>query len=298
MSETQQQAGQQAGLQVAEKKPEKARTISGFLEKYRAQIEMALPKHVTPDRMIRMSLTAINSNRALKDCTPESLFASVIIASQMGLEIGIGGQGYLIPYKGKATFVPGWQGIVDLVQRAGRALVWTGAVYEGDKFDWQLGDAPYVRHQPCGEDDPKKLTHVYAIGQVKEMDAKIIEVWPADKVWTHRDRFNKVGEKHYSYAHPEAYARKVVLLQVVKYLPKSIELRQAMMAEDAAETGKGLTLDMETAVVIPEADEDAGGGEAPKTARERAAEAAGRTPGAAGKGAPGASGAPEREPGE
>lgn len=286
------------GQQTTVATKERPTTISGFLEKYRSQIEKALPQHVTVDRMSRMALTAINSSSQLKKCTPESLFASIIIASQMGLEIGVQGQGYLIPYKDKATFVPGWQGIVDLVQRAGRALVWTGAVYEGDAFDWQLGDSPFIRHQPCGEDNPLKLTHAYAVGRVKGMDFPIIECWPADRIWTHRDKMNKVGESHYSFKHPEAYARKIPLLQVVKYLPKSIELRQALMAEDAAETGKGMTIDMDTAVIIPEGD-DAGTHEEPRqTARERAAAAAGRTSGHSGNSAPAGSGEPEREPGE
>jgi hypothetical protein len=49
-------------------------------------------------------------------------------AAQLGLEPGINGQGYLIPYKGTCTFVPGWKGLVDLVARSGRATVWTGVV--------------------------------------------------------------------------------------------------------------------------------------------------------------------------
>lgn len=252
-------------------------TISGFLEKYKDQIAMALPKHVTPDRMVRMALTAINSNKALKECTPDSLFASIVIASQMGLEIGVQGQGYLIPYGNKATFVPGWQGIVDLVQRAGSALVWTGAVFDGDKFDFVLGDSPFVKHVPSGEDDPERITHTYAVGRVKGHDFPIIEVWPLERIWRHRDRFNKVGKRHYSYEHPEQYARKIPLLQVCKYLPKSIELRQALMADAAAESGAGLTIDMDNAVVVPDAEDGAGEEQTRKTPQERAREAAGRS---------------------
>jgi recombination protein RecT len=62
-------------------------------------------------------------------------------------------------------------------------------------------------------------------------------VWPVKKVWKHRDRYNKVGDRHYSFKHPEMYARKVVLLQVIKYLPSSIELSQAMDMDYAANQG-------------------------------------------------------------
>jgi hypothetical protein len=57
-------------------------------------------------------------------------------------------------------------------------------------------------------------------------------------VRTHRDRYNKQGEQHYSYQHFELYGRKCVLLQVIKYLPKSAELQNVIDLEYAAESGE------------------------------------------------------------
>lgn len=216
--------------------------LQGFLEKYKAQFSAALPKHLNADRMIRLALTAFNSNRALQECDMQSIAASIVLASQLGLEIGVAGQGYLVPYKKKCQFIAGWQGYVDLVSRSGRATVWTGAVFEGDHFDYAQGDRPFVNHRPCGEDDPKKMTHVYAIGRVNGSEWPVIEVWPINRVLRHRDRNNKVGSAHYSYAHPEMYARKIPLLQVIKYMPKSIELNNAMTADNALENGNTYTM--------------------------------------------------------
>jgi recombination protein RecT len=121
--------------------------------------------------------------------------------------------------------------------------VWTGAVFDGDEFDYRLGDSPFVNHKPQGESDPGKLTHVYAIGRQKGTDYPVIEVWPVERVRKHRDRYNKLGTKHYSHQNWEMYARKVVLLQVLKYLPASPELAQAIALNDAAEVGRqGLTV--------------------------------------------------------
>ena len=220
-------------------------TVSKYFEQYKAQLTAALPKHLTADRMSRLALTALSQNKALAECDPKSLFGSVIIASQLGLEIGVLGQGYLVPYKGKATFIPGWQGLVDLVSRAGRATVWTGGVFEGDKFEFQLGDSPFIKHVPMGEDDPRLLTHVYSVGRVNGSPMPVIEVWPIKRVLKHRDKYNKVGLQHYSHNHWEMYARKVVLLQVIKYLPKSVELSNALKTEIAYEEGKEMVLDGE-----------------------------------------------------
>lgn len=235
-----------------------ASNLSQFLTRHKNQIEMALPKHITPDRMTRLALTAFSQNRALQDCSPQSIFASVIVASQLGLEIGVGGQGYLVPYKGTATFVPGWQGLVDLVSRAGRATVWTGAVYKGDKFEWALGDRPFVKHQPEGDaDDWHDISHVYAIGRVNGSDHPVIEVWTMDRIVRHLNKFNKVGAKHYALTNNgqnmEMYARKVALLQVLKYMPKSVEVMRAMDVANAVDSGKNFTFDGDV-VVIDESD--------------------------------------------
>lgn len=219
--------------------------FNAFMQKHKSQLELALPKHLNADRMVRLSLTAFSQNPALQRCDPRSIFGSIIVASQLGLEIGVNGQGYLVPYKDKCTFVPGWKGLVDLANRGGRCTVWTGAVYEGDEFDYMLGDSPYCKHKPCGEFEESKLTHVYAIGRVKDSEMPVIEVWPIKKVHAH---FKKtvvpaLQPNHYSKKHFEAYAKKVALLQVLKYMPQSIEMSNAMDVSYASEQGKGITID-------------------------------------------------------
>lgn len=225
-------------------KREAPTNFPAMLKVYAAEIERALPKHLSGDRMCRIALTEFRKNPKLAECDPRSVFGCVVAASQLGLEIGMQGQGWLVPYydnkkkKLICQFIPGWQGINDLVARAGRATTWTGAVYEGDTFDYALGDRPFVTHKPSGEDESEdKLTHVYAIGRVKNAEWPVLEVWPIAKVKRHRDKYNKQGDKHYSYENLEMYGRKVVLLQVLKYMPKSAEVMQGMTLAQSAASG-------------------------------------------------------------
>lgn len=206
-----------------------------MLEAMKPQIALALPRHLTPDRMIRIALTCCRLNPKLLECTPESLIAAIMISSQLGLEPGVLGQSFLVPFKTHCQLIPGWMGILDLVSRSGKATAWTGAVYAGDSFDWALGDQPYLKHRPCG--DETTLQSVYAIARPVNSSWPIIEVWPIQKIWDHRNKINKVGEDHYSYKWPEQYARKIPLLQVLKYVPRSIELQTALSLDSAAETG-------------------------------------------------------------
>src|ERR1035437_847790 len=234
--------------------------FSQVLERMKPQMALALPKHMSADRMARLALTAFSTSKALQNCRTDSILSSLMTATQLGLEPGINGQGYLIAYKDTCTFVPGWKGLVDLVARAGRATVWTGAVFQGDQFDYQLGDEPFCRHKPGDSDG--NFTHVYAIGRVKDAQMPVIEVWTRGKVTKHLNQYNKVGGKHYALANEnnfEMYARKVALLQVLKYMPASIELANAITVSHAAEAGRGVTIDGDFVTINSESiDQDAG----------------------------------------
>lgn len=212
-------------------------TFPMMLDRFKGEIAKALPKHLNPDRMARIALSAFRKNKAFEKCNPASIFAAVIQASQLGLEPDTLGRAYLIPYGSECQFVPGWKGLVDLVNRSGNASVWTGAVFAGDEFDYELGDRPFVRHKPGENFDVELITHVYAVGRVKGSEWPVIEVWPIGKIWKHLDRYNKVGKRHYAYTNKEMYARKVALLQVLKYMPSTPELSQAISLNDSAEIG-------------------------------------------------------------
>lgn len=217
-------------------------SFPAMLEKFKPEVARALPAHLSADRMLRIATTEFRKNPKLEQCDPVSVFAAVIMASQLGLEPGILGQSYLVPYGRECQLIPGWQGLNDLVSRSGRATSWTGAVYKGDEFDYALGDRPFITHRP-GEDvsqHPDNLRYLYAVGRVKGAEWPVIEVWSANKVAKHRDYYNKVGKRHYSYENFEMYGRKVPLLQVIKYMPKSVELQRAQDLEYAAQRGSQL----------------------------------------------------------
>lgn len=226
-------------------------TFVSVLKAMQPQIAAALPKHMNADRVSRLVLTEFRKNAKLGECTPQSVGGAIIMLSQMGLEIGVMGQGYLVPYwnnranRLECQGIPGWQGIVDLIARSGRATAWTGAVYHGDFFEYQLGDRPEIKHRPGDTHGEGPMLYAYAVGRVNGADWPVIDVWSSARLEAHRDRFNKVGKSHYSYGNWEMYGRKVPLLQVAKYMPKSVELQQALEMEGAAE--KGVTIDLDAA---------------------------------------------------
>lgn len=235
-------------LRAATTAAKEPKSFQELIEVMKPEIGRALPKHLNADRMVRIALTEYRKNPKIGECDLRTTFGAIITLSQLGLEPGVMGQSWLVPYGKQCQGIPGWQGHVDLVSRTGRATPWTGAVYAGDFFEYELGDRPFVKHKPdeSGRLQPlDALTHVYAVGRVNGAEWPVIEVWSIAKIKAHRDRFNKVGNKHYSFQHLEMYARKIPLLQVLKYMPKSVELQRAMDLEDAA--NRGITIDMQEA---------------------------------------------------
>jgi recombination protein RecT len=223
------------------------KTIGTELQKYKQQMEAALPRHMTADRMARIALTSLRMNPKLMNTTRESFYGSLMAASQLGLEPGINGQCYLIPYGTTCTLVPGWRGYMDLLNRAGRAAARTEVVYKGDDFDYEMGTDVKIHHKRGNSlGNEEDITHVYAVGHIIGMsEFPNIDVWSIEKVKAHRDKQNKVGNRHYSYSHLEMYARKVVLLQILKYLPSSIELANASALDLTGTEGRqALTIDM------------------------------------------------------
>jgi recombination protein RecT len=218
------------------------------MDKLKPQMTLALPKHLTADRMARLALTAFSTSPKLQQCTHQSIAASIMTAVQLGLEPNVNGACYLIPYGTTCTFVPGWKGLVDLVNRSGRGTVYTGVIYDDQiqGVDWEFVDGSrrelLIKKQSSLFDE-KNITHTFAIGWVKDAQMPIIELWSSAKLIAHRNKYNKVGTKHYSFRDWEMYARKIPLLQVLKYMPCSVEMSMAIEVANVSEFGGVANID-------------------------------------------------------
>jgi len=217
--------------------------LAAYLESKVQYMNAALPKHLTPERLARVALTAISSNPRLLECTRESLALALIEAGQLGLEpSGVMGQAYLVPYyNGKtkryeAQFQIGYRGLIDLARRSGEVTkIEARAVREGDEFSYEYGLRPNLVHRP----DPTSqgdITHVYAIAWLKEGEP-IFEVMTREEVERIRRR-SKAAESGPWVTDYEAMARKTVVKRLAKYLPLSPEAEAAIEADNRRDVGQ------------------------------------------------------------
>src|SRR5699024_2801941 len=90
------------------------------LEQMKPELEKALPKHLSGDRIARIVLTEIRKNPQLAQSTPESFFGALLTAAALGLEPGVNGEAYLVPYRNKnagtveCQLIVGYQGVAKL----------------------------------------------------------------------------------------------------------------------------------------------------------------------------------------
>lgn len=240
-----------------------------FLQARRGEIAAALPKHLTPDRMIRLALTEFTKNKTLQQCTPASVYAGIIQASQLGLEIGVMGQAYLVPYQNRkagtteAQFIPGYKGLIALARRSGEVTsIETHIAYENDEFDLTLGIETKVRHVPKLDGDRGRPRLVYGVAHFKD-GGYHFEWMSLAEVERIRSR-SKAANSGPWVTDYEQMVRKTLIRRMANYLPMSIELSTALEIDRMADEGKATTIDG-VGLVSEKADADfAGPGDEPE----------------------------------
>ena len=208
-------------------------TVRGLLAAQRDKIALALPKHLTPERMLRVASTAMERTPQLLECTPESLVRSIVVSSQLGLECdGVLGEGALVPYGKTCQFIPMYQGLVKLARNSGEIEdVYADVVYEGDEFSLERGLHPDLKHKPKFETE--NIVGFYAVAVFKSGYAKY-EYLPKAKVDSVKARAKaKAGPWVTDY---EEMGKKTAVIRLTKLLPKTAELQQAVAASNLAES--------------------------------------------------------------
>ena len=218
----------------------KMTSIGDLLRSNKTEMELALPRHLDADRMIRIALSCIDGNDKLVKCTPASLYRSVMQSSALGLELGgVLGQAYLIPYGTTATFQPGYRGLCELAIRSGRvSKIWARVVHEGDEFDYSLGSDEWIKHRPTEDINPGKIRCVYACAKVQGEESPSITVLLPREVAKRRAASKSQHTSDSPWKHwEEEMWKKTATLSLVKYLPLSPDLQEASAVGDTEEMG-------------------------------------------------------------
>lgn len=215
--------------------------------KVKRQIEMVIPKFLSPEKLLRVAVTVIRRNYMLMQCTKQSLLSSVMGAAILGLELEpVLGQAYLVPYRNKKGFleaqlIPGYRGYIALASRSGEIHSVTATeVYANDEFEHELGLNPKLKHIPAeGERGEFKGAYVVFRHKTGEPTFEYMTKDRIDKVMNlskSKDQSgNVVGPWKDFY---EEMSKKTVIRHRAKYEPISIEFAKAKELEERALMGE------------------------------------------------------------
>lgn len=216
-------------------------TIATLIRRMEPEIKRALPKHITPERMARITLTAIRNNPELAQAEQMSLLSAVMQSAQLGLEPNTPlGEAYLIPYQNKkkgiieVQFQMGYKGLLNLAHRTKEyKAIYAHEVYQNDEFHYEYGLNKDLKHIPADipESDP---IYYYAVYHLQNGGFDFV-VWSREKVQQHAKTYSQAFAKGWTSPWKsdfDSMAKKTVLKDVLKYAPKSIEFAKALSTDE------------------------------------------------------------------
>lgn len=237
----------QEAVKNAISKPEtKLATVFDFMTEKKELIARALPNTITPDRLIGVFTMILNSSPQLMKCSQLSLIGAVIQTVQLGLTPGNVGHCHYIPFNNKqqdgtsrleVQFLIGYKGMVELVNRSGKACILTAeVVYDKDHFEYEQGLNPVLRHIPA-QGDRGQFLGVYCIAKNMLANEKVF-------IYLHKEDIEKVRKSSKAASSNfspwttwfEEMAKKTAVKRICKLLPLSLDIQQKISTDETIKT--------------------------------------------------------------
>ena len=158
--------------------------LRGRLEDRKAEIKAALPSDINVDSFIRAVITAATLNPDILGCSWQSVWLACMTACRDGL-LPDGVEGAIVPYKGKASFLPMYQGLLRRFRRSGQ-FRWVSAnvVRQGEEFEHYIDEnGEHFRHVP-GDEFNAPIVKIYALATTKDgaFFATVMTIAEANKI--------------------------------------------------------------------------------------------------------------------
>lgn len=229
-----------------------ANTIASYLKRMEGEIQRALPKHMDADRLARIALTTIRTNPTLLECSVPSLLAATMQAAQLGLEPGLLGHCYFVPFwdsksnQRQVQFIVGYRGMIDLARRSGNIQsISAREVYENDFFELEYGIDEKIVHIPWHirtdntYKESGKLRGCYMVAKFKD-GGYYLHYMSLAEIEQHKGRSKAASSGPWKTDYIEM-CKKTVVRAGWKWLPISVEIMsQAETADETAKTGVGI----------------------------------------------------------
>ena len=219
------------------------RTIKALLEgeSFHQAIAKTLPKHLKPERFIRVALLAMQKTPKLAKCTEASFFNCLIQLSSLGLEPD-GRLAHLIPFDNRkegtteCTLIVDWKGLKELVLRTGLiSYVHADVVCEGDLIEYNAGELKthvpwFLRRDADKPAEEGDVFAAYALARMKDGSTQCV-VMSTGEIEGIRQR-SKSKDSGPWVTDLNEMRKKTVFRRLAKWLPMSPEIRDVVESGD------------------------------------------------------------------
>jgi phage RecT family recombinase len=204
----------------------------------KTQIAPLLSPGISLERVVSTIYQVVADNPELLECTPASLIMAVGKGVKWDLEFGetvhlvpfnvkVSKKGQADRWEKRAKAIRDYKGDIELVVRSGAArAVDAQCFYENEPFKYEQGTSPYIEHHPIVDGVKRgKMLGAYAWARISVRDPikiAVMSVAEIDKIRQEKSKSWKEGPL------PDWYARKTMVHQVTKAIPKNPKLAEVL----------------------------------------------------------------------
>lgn len=216
-------------------------------DKFRAELQYCLPKHLTAERQARILCTILTKNPKLAECDQASLINCMLDCSAMGLEPD-GRRAHLIPYGKTCTLIVDYKGLLELIYRSEKVdFIDAFPVYANElavdeasgkpRFEIEFGQEPKVYHKPILVGPKGNFVGAYAIAHIKGISKPKCVWMDKEDIDNIRKRSKAANSGPWVTDYIEM-AKKTTIRRISKTLPLSYEINDLLMREIQHEHGE------------------------------------------------------------
>jgi len=206
------------------------------LESTLPALQKVAQKHLTPERLIRILLSACSRNPKLLTCSLPSVTSFCMKCAETGLSpIGAGGA-WPVPYNNNKTntcemqFIPDYRGLINCAIKDECILdAYAATVRQNDEFDYSLGLHPDLVHKPAKK-DRGELVNAYCVYTLMNGDKQFV-VMDSDEIESCRNR-SKAKDAAWASDASEMWKKTVIKRAMKPFVGRSSTLNAAMSADN------------------------------------------------------------------
>lgn len=195
--------------------------LPALIEKSESGYAKALGGMVPSERFTRIAISAVKGNPDIANLDQTSVLKAIMQAAQDGLVID-GKQAAIVPFKGKATYIPMVQGLLMKIrQHSEFASISTAIIYDNEvktgAFEYVKGDEEYLNHKPIVFGERGPAVGAYAVVTMKD-GAKFRLVMTREQI---EKRLKKGADSGAKKEWQEEFWLKTVIRAIYKIAPNS-----------------------------------------------------------------------------